>query len=382
VRDAIRSLWDEPRAPHPPARNQWDRALVAVLSAIAVLEVLVRPGLDWRPVAVVLGVVPVLALLWRRTDPLVAVAVAFGAHAVIHFVPIFGEDKTEALYSSALVLVLIYSLLRWGSGREATTGMAFVVASHVLTWAHHSTSVADFVFGNTVLLLPAALGASVRYRAASRVRELDQVKLREREQLARELHDTVAHHVSAIAIRAQAGRTVAAADPDAATDALAVIETEASRTLSEMRTMVGALRQGDEPDLAPQRGVGDIERLARGAGDSPTVDVRLTGRLDDLTPSVDAAIYRLAQESITNALRHSRRATLVSVSVVGGRDDVRLVVSDDGDAGTLATGTSSGYGIVGMTERATLLGGTLDAGPNPDRGWTVVAVLPRHGSAR
>jgi signal transduction histidine kinase len=230
-------------------------------------------------------------------------------------------------------------------------------------------------------LFSAALGAAIRYQASSRLREMDQVKLREREQLARELHDTVAHHVSAIAIQAQAGRTLAAADPDAAVDALEVIEEEASRTLAEMRTMVGALRQGEEPDLAPQRGVADIERLARSAGDSPRVDVELWGDLDDLKPSVEAAIYRLAQESITNAVRHARHATRINVWVVGDDRCVRLTVSDDGDASSLSASASSGYGIAGMTERAKLLGGTLEAGPSRDRGWTVDAVLPRNGTA-
>ena len=122
-----------------------------------------------------------------------------------------------------------------------------------------------------VVLVAAALGASVRYQDKARVRGLDRVKLLEREQLARELHDTVAHHVSAIAVRAQAGRVVAPSDPAAALDALVVIEEEASRTLAEMRAMVGALRQGEEPDLAPQRGVADLSRLATGAGDRPRV---------------------------------------------------------------------------------------------------------------
>ena len=87
---------------------------------------------------------------------------------------------------------------------------------------------------------------------------MDQVKVREREQLARELHDTVAHHVSAIAIQAQAGRTLAASQPGAALDALEVIEEVASRTLAEMCVMVGVLREGEEPDLAPLRGVAAI----------------------------------------------------------------------------------------------------------------------------
>ena len=141
--------------------------------------------------------------------------------------------------------------------------------------------------------------------------------------------------------------------------------------------MVGALRHGEEPDLAPQRGVADIERLATGDGDRPQVDVELSGDLDGLRPSVDAALYRLAQESITNALRHARHATRIRVTVHGDDDCVRLTVGDDGDAGAFDPRSTSGFGLIGMAERAKLLGGTLDAGPNRNRGWTVQAVLPR-----
>ena len=98
-------------------------------------------------------------------------------------------------------------------------------------------------------------------------------------------------------------------------------------------------------------------------------------------PGVEAAIYRIAQESITNAVRHARRATRVDVSVTGEDDRVRLTVRDDGDASP--TGRSwAGYGLVGMAERATLRGGTLEAGPGPDGGWTVTALLPREISPR
>ncbi len=164
------------------------------------------------------------------------------------------------------VLLLPYALFRWGGGVEAVTGMAIVVAAHALPTAV-SGNFSDLALGLPILSLPAALGASIRYRASSRLRETDQIRLREREQLARELHDTVAHHVSAIAIRAQAGRTLAASRPGAAVDALEVIEEAASRTLADLRGLVGALRDGDEAELAPQRGVADIERLANVAGD-------------------------------------------------------------------------------------------------------------------
>ena len=376
MRNAVRSLWAEPRVPNPPTRVWRDWALVAVLVPLAVLEVILREDLVWRPVALVLGAAPVFTLLWRRTHPLVVVAVAFGAQTLADVATLFGADESAVLYTTAYVLLLPYSLFRWGSGRDAAIGLAMILVGLFI-----SDTGLDLVFAIGFFLFSAALGAAIRYQASSRLREMDQVKLREREQLARELHDTVAHHVSAIAIRAQAGRTLAAADPNAAVDALEVIEEEASRTLAEMRTMVGALRQGEEPDLAPQRGVADIERLARSAGDSPRVDVELSGDLDDLPSSVEAGIYRLAQESITNAVRHARHATRVKVSVVGDDRSVRLTVSDDGHAGSLSASASSGYGIAGMTERAKLLGGTLEAGPSRDRGWTVDAVLPRNGTA-
>jgi signal transduction histidine kinase len=116
--------------------------------------------------------------------------------------------------------------------------------------------------------------------------------------------------------------------------------------------------------------------------DGPRVDVQLAGDLDDLRPLVGAAVYRIAQESITNAVRHARHATRIDVRITGDRDCVRVTVRDDGDAGTRAADRSSGYGLVGMTERAALLGGSLEASPNAERGWTVTAVLPREGKER
>jgi len=359
-----------------------DYVLVAVLALTALLEGILREGVVWRPVALLLGVSLVFTLPWRRTHPLAVVAVVFGALIVLDLAALLGgADESVGLYTMAYVLLLPYSLFRWAAGRDAATGLAIVLVAGVLGVISDFTGVVDSVVGLMFLLFPAALGASVRYRATSRLREMDQVRLRERDQLARELHDTVAHHVSAIAIRAQAGRFVAASRPDAAVDALEVIEEEASRTLAEMRIMVGVLREGEEPDLAPQPGVADIERLAHRIGDWPRVEVHLSGDLDDLGPSVGAAIYRIAQESITNAVRHARHSTRIDVRVTGDDDCVRLTVSDDGDASATPR-NPLGYGLVGMTERAMLLGGSLEAGPDPERGWTVEATLPKARAVR
>ena len=102
----------------------------------------------------------------------------------------------------------------------------------------------------------------------------------------------------------------------------------------------------------------------------------MSGDLDDLSPPVSAATYRIAQESVTNALRHARHAARIEVCVAGDADYVRLTVHDDGEA-VSALRATAGYGVVGMMERATLLGGTVEVGPAPDRGWVVDAVLPR-----
>jgi signal transduction histidine kinase len=356
-----------------------DWVLVAVLVPTALLEGLLREDLSWPAVAVVLGVVAISTLLWRRTRPLLAVAVAFGSFSAGGVAAFFWADEPVGLNTDICVLLLPYALFRWGAGREAAIGLAIILTAGVVGIAGDFTGVVDAALGAVFLLFPAALGASVRYRVSSRLREIDQVKLRERQQLARELHDTVAHHVSAIAIQAQAGRTVAAGRPDAAVRALEVIEEAASRTLVEMRDMVGLLRDGDEPDRAPQRGVADIERLARDDAHGPRVDVELSGEFDTLRPSVGAAMYRLAQEAITNATQHARHATRIDVHVAGEDDCVRLTVRDDGDAGS-ADGSRSGYGLVGMAERAALLGGTFEAGPGPGKGWTVNAVVPRAGA--
>ena len=228
--------------------------LVALLVPTAIVEWVLRDDVTWRPVVLPLAVGVMVALLWRRTHPLLVVAAVFGTIVAVDFVALFGPSESIGLYAMAGVLLLPYSLLRWGSGREILLGLPVILVTLALCLVLDYTGVVDSIVGSLILLFPATLGVSVRYWSSARVRELDQVKLLEREQLARELHDTVAHHVSAIAIRAQAGRVVSATDPDAAVDALVVIEDEASRTLAELRTMVGALREDGEPGADPAAG--------------------------------------------------------------------------------------------------------------------------------
>ena len=286
----MRSVLAEPRAPDPPARQWWDWALVAVLLISAVAESIFGPDVAWRPLATVVALLVIPVLLWRRTHPLLATAIGFGGALILHL-PTMVSDVSEVGLNAMLgIIVLPYALYRWGSGRDALIGTAIIAVPAGLGLAA-SQNVGDRIGGTTVLVAACALGAAMRYRAVAHKREVQQVRTSERGELARELHDTVAHHVSAIAIQAQAGRAVAATDPATALQTLAEIEAEASRTLSEMRTMVQVLREGgDAVDYEPQRGIGDLDELTRM---SPLVRVQRAGDLADLPQPVEVTVYRI-----------------------------------------------------------------------------------------
>ncbi|MFI7129002.1 sensor histidine kinase [Nonomuraea sp. NPDC050153] len=369
------SLWNEPRPADPPLRVWRDWALVGVLVPLALLEGVVRPDLPWRAVSVTVTVGLVFTLLWRRTRPLLMLAIPFVTTALAPLVT--GGHRAET-YTMAFLLIIVYALYRWGSGREIVIGFAIMLVSVGVSASFYDLAPADAIAAFGVMFSAIALGAAFRFRARARMRELDQVKLLEREHLARDLHDIVAHHVSAMAIRAQAGLATAPSRPEAAIEALRVIEAEASRTLAEMRAMVRVLRRHEPAELAPGRRITDLEQLAGRARVGPSVEVDMSGDLDDLPPAVGAAIYRIAQESVTNARRHARHATRIQIRVAADDTSVRLRVSDDGETGSAHS--MPGYGLLGMIERADLLGGTCEAGPDPDRGWTVTAVLPRTGA--
>jgi signal transduction histidine kinase len=388
---AIRSVWDEPRPADPPVRVWRDWVLVAVVVAGAMIEAVTRSDVQgrWLELATVVVLAP--TLLWRRTHPLTAVAVAFVASTVPALV--LGRDLAFA--SNIFMLVLAYALFRWGSGRAMVLGTAVVLAKMGTNAALGFLTLADVGIGCLILGSTFALGLALRYRSGARRREREQVVLLERERLARDLHDVVGHHISAVAVRAQAGLAVSQTDPGAAADSLRVIEEQASRALAEMRTLVRVLRSdelrpgeggGDHADeadeLAPGPTLADVERLADPT--TPRVEVDLEGDPARVSAAIGGAVQRIAQESVTNARRHARGATRIAVRVTVGETSVRLRVSDDGGGAPVSPGhgghAQGGYGLAGMRERAALLGGTLDAGPDT-AGWTVEAVLPLSGAA-
>lgn len=232
-----------PAVESPPDRVWRDWLLVAVVAGTTLAEVTLRDDLPWPPLMLGFGMALALAMLSRPASPLAMVTLGFGGFIVLDLAVFMASPYPLTLYAGFSVLALLYALFRWGSGRHAAIGAGIALAEWIVATTTDVTSAADAAGGLVVLLFAATLGASIRYRVIAREQSVDRVKSHEREVLARELHDTVAHHVTAIAIQAQAGKVLAGArDLEGATKALDVIEDKATRTLAEMRSMVGSLR--------------------------------------------------------------------------------------------------------------------------------------------
>ncbi|MEM1414558.1 MAG: histidine kinase [Myxococcota bacterium] len=366
------ALLSEPRpAPRSTPRRR-DVALGLLVFALAVAELVFRTELTALAFSVLLVAAPAIAL--RRVHPFAALAAAFLASAGVDLVQLATGARVVDLASSMFMLTLPYALLRWGSGAEIRAGVLLSALTFALGVVADGLSLGDTLGGIAVLGGAFALGLAMRFRARSRAQELEAAKLRERERIARDLHDTVAHHVSGIAVRAQAGLALAGQEPAAATDALRVIAEEASRTLEEMRAMVGILRAERAPALS------SLESLADESA-RPPVRVTLSGDVEGVGEATRGALQRIAREAITNARKHARGASRIDVRVSVDERGARLEIADDGGAPSRRP-SPAGYGLVGMRERAELLGGTLEAGPIEGGGWRVVGFLPRRGSAR
>ena len=321
------------------------------------------------------AIVAPLATPWARAFPLQATTIVFGAYGVLHLAMLIGNVESRVVNPFTL-LVLTHLLVRWGSGRQITAGLGFAVVCWLIIVSTHSDHLAGTIFESIFIALPVFSGAATRRSAElRRARDLE-VRLKERNQIARDLHDTIAHRMTAIAVQAQAGRAMAASNPKAVQETLTAIEDTASSSLKEMREIIGVLRDSDTV-LHSHHTVAEIERIANSVDGETPVDVDLQGELGDLEASIEAGLFWVAQEAITNARRHSRRASRISVFISGSADAVHLTVTDDGDPVNPGVNAGSGYGIIGMTERTALLGGRLHVGPGPTDHWIVEAFIPK-----
>lgn len=350
--------------------------LVAALVPAVLLEAFSRPGIELRAAHAIHGVALVLPLLVRRVHPLGALVVAFATASLVPLVTTLTGLAWTDLHTTAAILLFGYTLFRWASGREAARGALVIAALYAVSLAGgRFRDVESAVGAAVVMAFPALLGATVRLRANAHLRDLDAARLAERAEIARELHDSVAHHLSAIVLHAQGGILVAEARPDEAVKALHVALEVAGVALGELRTMVRALRDAGAPELVPRRTLVDLEDLAADDA-SPRVVVSVEGDVGDVPAPLQAAAYRIAHEALTNARKHAVDATRIAVAVCVNVRGLEVTVTDDGQGSGPRGRTGLGLGLVGMAERAAMAGGTLDVGPLPARGFRVAAVFP------
>jgi signal transduction histidine kinase len=322
---------------------------------------------------------------FRRYAPLAVLLVSEVAVVLLTV----GEYRTGA--APSLLLCGVYTVAAWSPPRDravAVVAMALGLAA-VATAGIPGSNAADTAF--TFVLFAAAylFGSTVRNRrlyseqlearAAELERERDDQARRavaeERLRIAQELHDVVAHSMGVIAVQAGVGAHVIDSEPAEAKRSLEAISHTSRTTLTEIRRMLGVLRDDAGASYVPAPGLADLDRLVRDVGAAGLeVEVRSEGDGADLPPGVDFTAYRIVQEALTNVLKHAgpARATVV---VHHGDGELRLEVADDG-RGVNGRDPAGGHGLIGMRERVSVYGGTFTAGPRPGGGFRVAVTLP------
>ena len=359
----------------------FDAVLAAVVFVVSIFLVLGEDTLAWRqfdeimPTAVWVSAVASGSLLWRRTRPLVIL----GLLMALEVLPssIAPPDSTFAIPFA------LYSAGRYGENdRWNFLLLAAAVVIVSITTYMVNEDVAEFALGGIFMFGIWYAGRRVRFRG-ERLAEREELRheealrtvVEERTRIARELHDVVAHRVSLMTVQAGAARTIATDDPEKAAEAMGAVEQAGREVLGELRHLLGVLRPDAEGDLFPQPGLIDIPHLVdefNEAGLEVTLSVH--GEEVELPVRVELAVYRIVQEALTNALRHAGPDARAMVRLEADGEGVRIEVTDDGIGAT--PGVNGGHGIVGMRERAQLLGGSFHAGPGPRGGYSVSAYLP------
>ncbi|GAA3183836.1 sensor histidine kinase [Blastococcus jejuensis] len=337
-----------------------------------------------------LMLVPSAALLWRRSQPLATVA---GVWVPIALHSMFTGMGAEGFFIVWPAWVSLYALAAYGSRRQLLTGLAVAAVALFVhdwndprAWRAGAEGAWSAAWWDLLLFVAPLIGGLVagtrRTRALATEKALVEAQARaavaeERARIARELHDVVTHHVNLVVLQAMAASGMLDHDPERVREPLAVIERSGREALTEMRRLLGVLREEDgERPLAPQPGVGDVDDLvgsARSAGLS--VGLAVSGTPRRLPAGLGLTVYRIVQESLTNAARHAAGST-VGVSLRYAPEAVEVAVVDDGGRQVEHAPAGGGRGLLGMRERVAVYAGTLEAGPVPEGGFAVHARLP------
>jgi signal transduction histidine kinase len=352
----------------------WERLLRRLdyrwtISAVVLAMLAVNLGWASRHHAhqtVPLALLASLPLLGLRRNPLAVLGVMLGTLVV--------TDLAYHWSNPFPVWLSLFTVARFRARRTsllaALVTLAAVLASHDVV--HPASTVARIVSVAVAWLLGDTLRARRAWLDEEREQHLRRATDEEQARIARELHDVIAHNVSVMVVQAAAANDVFDTHPEKARDAVRSIEATGRSALTELRRLLGAVRA--DPSYAPQPGLARLDGLVEGvrAAGLP-VTVHVEGELEDLPAGLDLSAYRIVQEALTNTLKHAA-ASRAEVGIRRTSQSVELEIVDDGMGDGTAEG--SGQGLIGMRERATLVGGEVDAGPLPGGGFRVRARLP------
>jgi signal transduction histidine kinase len=363
-----------------------DVAVVVLVFGASVVNVAAQDGVGISEIPVagfLMLAIGSVALFWRRSWPLAVLGVAL---AMTVAWTAFGYPGNPIF----IILVSLYAVGRYfPKGWISLAALAVALAVVGFGQLTDSEPVSVVFAALVATTLPWYVGRRVRirgyYAAAARERaealewkratEAQRAIADARAGIARELHDVVAHNVSVMTVQAGVARLVVADDPERAQEAIGAVEEAGRRALDELRHLLGVLRpETASGELSPQPTLSQVDELVdqlrqTGMSISLTADVP-----SDLPVRVDLFAYRIVQEALTNVLKHGGVGAAVQVRLEESDGHLDIEVIDTGtETGTLP---GSGQGIVGMKERAILLGGTFEAGPRPEGGFRVLARLP------
>lgn len=383
---ALDQLLDRTQRAAPQLSRASDIAVVGTTCALTFVD-----GLVWATDPVVdtgrlstslaflvpcLGALATVAVTLRRRHLRAALAVLAAASVALSVASwVIGTSLPPSLAALFALALLTTIALRREPGRTAvvlTAVAGLAVAAEAL---RPMVASAGYLLVACEIAFAAAVGVGIylRWTDWRRMAAAQAARADERVEIAREVHDMVGHHVTAMVVQAQAAQHVAGRQPGAAAAALGRIEATGNEALASMHQLVGGLRT--DVSTAPTGTWDDVDRLiddARAHGQP--VRASIDSEAPRVAPALAPSVHRLISESLTNIRRHARRVTRVDIIVAVAPESLLVTVSDDGDE-TGAT-VNGGFGIVGMQERAVALGGTLIAGPAPTGGWTVHAELP------
>jgi len=370
-----------------------DAALAAVLAVVTVVSVVVQGRVEDQrltPGGLALIAVQVVPLVWRRRAPVVVAAVSIAGAAVYGLAE---QPDPPVMFGP---LLAFYTVAAYRPRRVSVPFalVALIGAAVSVTIAGSDADAADITVGYFSSITAWVVGDTTRgqrERAAwlegRRVEAARQAARDERVRIARDLHDVVAHHVSVIAVQAEAAQEVLSTRPDRAGAAMASVADTARTALGELRRLLGVLRS--DQSLAPQPDLDTVDELVESVRHAGLlVSLRTTGEPRSVAPVVGLTAYRVVQEALTNVLKHAGTCrTEVGLDFDG--DVLVVTVTDDGrpssrpqpsppvdDRNGDGTGNGAGHGLIGMRERVAVVGGTLEAGPVPGGGFAVSARLP------